>query len=302
MWKSQPYINTDKNLVREAPSFANINLLGKCNVNCFFCLGKDIEKELSPHYNLNEHFMQWGAPSADGKKAVLGNFQQFLNICKEDRIEKIYITGQNTDSLLYGVGGFLYELMDYLHQQGFKVGLRTNGYALDKHPILYDSINKCTLSVGYSVHSLNPMTTKMILGTNKVLNWADIFEKTTARKRVSVVVNRCNHLEFFELLHFLKNFDLSYVQARRISTDTRKSTLLPDMVAYEQLYTQVRNTFELKKTLWHDAEVYDIFGLDVVFWRTVKTSVNSYNYFTDGTISREYFVVEGYLKNRKVAI
>lgn len=31
-------------------------------------------------------------------------------------------------------------------------------------------------------------------------------------------------------------------------------------------------------------------------WRTVETSVNSINYFTDGTISDEYFIVEGYLK------
>jgi hypothetical protein len=31
---------------------------------------------------------------------------------------------------------------------------------------------------------------------------------------------------------------------------------------------------------------------------TVRTSVNNYNYFTDGTVSDEYFVIEGYLKNR----
>ena len=36
-----------KNREREAPSFANINLLGKCNIRCYFCLGRDIEAELA---------------------------------------------------------------------------------------------------------------------------------------------------------------------------------------------------------------------------------------------------------------
>jgi hypothetical protein len=43
----------------------------------------------------------------------------------------------------------------------------------------------------------------------------------------------------------------------------------------------------------------DIYGKQVNFWRTVETSVNSINYFTDGTISDNYFVVEGYVKNYK---
>lgn len=34
--------------------------------------------------------------------------------------------------------------------------------------------------------------------------------------------------------------------------------------------------------------------MEVVFWRTVKTTTNSFNYFTDGTFSKEYFIVEGY--------
>ena len=48
-----------------------------------------------------------------------------------------------------------------------------------------------------------------------------------------------------------------------------------------------------------DAICCNIYDKPVVFWRTIKTSVNSLNYFTDGTVSDEYFVVEGYLKNRK---
>jgi len=73
------------------------------------------------------------------------------------------------------------------------------------------------------------------------------------------------------------------------------------MIAYEEVYTQVRQIFDVKETLWSDADVFNIYGMDVCFWRTVKTSVNSFNYFTDGTVSQEYFVVEGYLKNRETS-
>ncbi len=91
---------------------------------------------------------------------------------------------------------------------------------------------------------------------------------------------------------------IQYIQIRRISTDTRLEYLSPDIVEYEKLYTEVSRIFPLKEKLWGDAEVYDIYGKDVIFWRTVKTSINSINYFTDGTISDMYFVVEGYLKNK----
>lgn len=51
-------VNNTKNRERDDFSFANINLLGKCNVDCFFCLGKDIENELSCHNQLKDFYQQ----------------------------------------------------------------------------------------------------------------------------------------------------------------------------------------------------------------------------------------------------
>jgi molybdenum cofactor biosynthesis enzyme MoaA len=173
--------------------------------------------------------------------------------------------------------------------------MRTNGYlALDK----LEEINKCELSVGYSVHSLSPVTNKMIMGRDDIPDWMNIISKTKT-PRVQVVLNRCNRYEFWDILKFISTFGshVRYVQIRRPSTDTRLNELTPDIVAYEEIYTQVSRIFPLRRRLWQDAEIYNIYGMDVCFWRTVKTSVNSMNYFTDGTISDEYFVVEGYLKH-----
>lgn len=49
-------VNNTKNWSRDAYTFANINLLGKCNIDRFFCLGKDIEAVFSKHNQLNDHF------------------------------------------------------------------------------------------------------------------------------------------------------------------------------------------------------------------------------------------------------
>ena len=94
---------------------------------------------------------------------------------------------------------------------------------------------------------------------------------------------------------------IKYVQVRRPSTDTRQQFLYPDVAAYERVYTQISHIFgPPPRKFVTDAEEYElkrIIDIPVVFWRTTKTSVNSMNYFTDGTISDNYFIVEGYLKN-----
>jgi molybdenum cofactor biosynthesis enzyme MoaA len=275
-------INNEKNRDRDPYSFANINLLGKCNAHCFFCLGLDIEKELEGQNQLCLHFDHWK------------NFGAFLIKCSARGIEKLYLTGQNTDSMLYPYLGSL--ILD-LHKAGFKVGLRTNGYAATPENIAL--ANQCELSTGYSIHSLSPVTTKMILGRKDMPEWERILT-TTERPRVSIVLSRCNEHEFWDVLRFIARFrNVRYVQVRRVSTDTRLELLAADMAAYERVYTEVNRIFgPPQRKFVADAEEYNIYGMPVVFWRTVKTSVNSLNYFTDGTISDLYFIVEGYLLNR----
>lgn len=276
-----------KNRNREKPTFANINLLGKCNVDCYFCLGKDIPELLNKHNQLSTPFNYWE------------NFRSFLEDCQKEGIKKIYLTGQNTDPLLYYDLG---NLIDFLQDDwGFKVGIRTNGYnAIGK----MDCIKKCKEEIGYSIHSINPITNKMMIGRRDIPDWNYIIPETVKAGmpvRVAVVITRCNYHEFGNLMRYLANFNLPYIQIRKVSSDTRRLSLAPDMDAYERLYTEISRMFPLKERLWEDAEVYDVFGANTCWWRTVKTSINSWNYFTDGTISKQYFIVEGYQNNYKKA-
>ncbi len=274
----------NKNRNRDEYMFANINLLGKCNANCYFCLGKDIPNLLNIHNQLHVHFSEWK------------NFEKFLKDCENRGIKKLYLTGQNTDALLYE---YFDELIDYIQDRGFELGIRTNGYLIEKH---LREIRKLKGGVGLSIHSLDSETNNKIMGRPDILDWERLIpaiKSDTNHIRVAVVINRYNKDQIMDIIKYLSKFDeIDYIQARRISTDTREDTLLEDVEIYENLYREVEKKFSIYDT-FYNAQRIRMFGKEVCWWRTVETTANSINYFTDGTISGNYFVVEGYLNNYK---
>lgn len=271
---------------RSPYSFANINLLGRCNVDCYFCLGKDLETQFAKFQTLKQHFFEWP------------NFSAFVAECKKLRIPQIYITGQNTDSLLYN---YLQQLIDYLKADGFFVGLRTNGLLAEKR---INVINQCSTcwgdAVSYSVHTLSSETQNRIMKVSHVPNWDKIIRSTKVPLRIAIVITRFNVAEFNELIKFLSQYDnVSYIQVRRICTDSRYDDLSQDMELFENLEKRVAQEHETCK-IFETAKSYKIHGKEVNFWRTVATTVNSLNYFTDGTLSDNYFVIEGYSDQNKI--
>lgn len=264
------------NTSRERPTFANINMLGKCNASCYFCLGRDIPELLSGRRDTAVHFRDWP------------RFGEFLDTLRRNDIRKVYLTGQNTDALLYK---YLRDLIDHMQSLGFSMGLRTNGLLADT-ALRMDAINAAKLETGYSIHSLDDEINLSIMGA-RCPDWDSIL-KNTERYRVSIVVCRKNVDEFYRLVRYIGSFGKAqHVQARRISTETRRVELLPDVQVYEELHDEVARRFELVRE-FYGAPIYDIDGTEVTFWRTVKSSIGSINYFTDGVISDDYFVVKGY--------
>lgn len=275
------FTKINKNRKREKFTFANINLLGTCNANCYFCLGKDITKELSGKNQLDTHFSKWK------------NFDKFIEMCKQEGIKKLYLTGQTADGLQYK---YLREIIDYLQEDGFAVGVRTNGrLALQK----MDCINAMKDEVAYSIHTLKPQVNEKIMGFRSIPNWDKIIPLSGDNVRISIVLCRYNIDEFDELIRYIANFDnVRYIQVRRISTDARFDLLKEDIELYEHFYQKFANEHtEDRISDFYLAQRYMLYGKEINFWRTVETSVNSLNYFTDGTCSDEYFIVEGYLKN-----
>jgi molybdenum cofactor biosynthesis enzyme MoaA len=272
----------EKNYERSDYSFANINLLGKCNLDCLFCLGKDLENEFSKHNQLNTPITK------------LKNLDGFLRLCVEKKVENIYITGQNTDPLLYLHLG---KLIDYLQEDWkFKVGLRTNAL-LAKQKI--DVINKCKEEVGYTLLTLNSETMKKITNRSFIPNFAYLFKNTKPPQRVATVFTKYNAEEIFDLIKFVSNYpQVRYFQIRRISTETRYESLKEHIELFDKFLLDVKSKFEQVGS-FELAPKFKIYGVETLFWKTVETSINSLNYFSNGVVSDEYFIIEGYKKNVK---
>ena len=266
----------EKRRERMAPTFANINLLGRCNYDCYFCLGKDIP-EIVGQSQLQDHFDRWA------------NFPAFIDRCRELAIPNIYITGQNTDALLYG---HLPSLIHRLKQYGFRVGIRTNGLlALSQ----MDTLNSCTASVGLSFLSYRRKARAKIAGKGNGPDFSAILRQMRPDSaRIAIVVNRFNVGEVaLAIRRFSKYPAVKYIQVRRIATDTRKPELTEDAEIYEQFFGEFSRKHSQVGS-FYGAEVFRPFGKYVCFWRTIKTNIGSINYFTDGTISESYFIVDGY--------
>lgn len=186
----------DKNRVRSAPTFMNINLLGPCNADCYFCLGRDLAKKYFEHNQLSIHYSHWK------------NFEMAMYETQKAMIHRVYVTGQTTDSLAYQ---HIEGLVQYLKRLGTftRVGLRTNGLLAVER---MHTINLCD-SVGYSIHMLKPEVNRKIMGVDYIPPWESILNDTKCpRIRVSIVVGRYNVEEVYSILDFLSGFpQLRYV-------------------------------------------------------------------------------------------
>jgi molybdenum cofactor biosynthesis enzyme MoaA len=274
----------DKNYVRKHPTFANINLFGVCNINCYFCLGQDLPQYFGQKSYDNIHYSEWE------------NFDRFLLFCQEHGINNLYLTGQNTDPHLYQ---HLVELIKFLQDDmGFNVGIRTNGFGAIANLDLY---NSCRSTIGYSAMSLDYNIHNKITGVYDIPDWRYIIPRTK-RCRVSIVINRYNFIETMKMIEFFAQFqNVKYIQLRRVSTDTRQEELALDAEIFEHVYQSCLTNFKHQfKKDFYGAPVLNLFGKEITFWRTVKTDINSFNYYTDGVFTDEYFIVEGYLKAKKI--
>ena len=271
----------DKNRSRNLPTFANINLLGKCNADCFFCLGKDISWSEEHGSLISSHFSEWP------------HFQEFLVRCKHYAIVLMYVTGQTADPLQYAFLEPLIRSLQNVH--GFRVGLRTNGIAW--HPGC-SSIMECRRRIGYTINTLCPDRQEMICGVRNLPDWSRILDESPPC-RVSVVVCTHNHDEIEDIISFCSTYrSVQYVQLRRISTDHRTEELKDHARSHDELSERLLNKYGEHGKLWGNSEVMTINGLQVVLWRTTQTTISSINYFIDGTISDNYFIVEGYERER----
>lgn len=260
--------------------YGEILFLGKCNCNCYYCLKQEMNKLKKDKENqLNTHFLEWE------------NFDKFLKINSENKIDKIYLSSVETDPMLYK---YLLELIKYIKDKGFKVGIRTNGYcAIEK----IDCLNECNEEISFSINSLNPKTNYDISGVKKIPDWEKIFEELSKRNkkcRVSIVVNRYNFNEIKDILNKLNKYEcIDYIQLRKVYKYYIKS--MEDENAFESVSNWIKTNANYLDN-YFESSIYKYKNLKISLWENVfsKESIESINYFTNGLISTCNLLIPAY--------
>lgn len=257
--------------------YGEILFVGKCNLQCFYCLGHEMHESTKCN-TLSTHFSLWP------------NFGKWLVDLHMNNVKTIYLSSTNSEPLLYV---HLSELIDFLQDDGFNVGIRTNG-SLDT-----TVCSKCKEEVSLSLQSLNYDTFEKITNVMLSFDFLENLRKIQSDNlRVSIVVNRYNYTEIFDMLDKLKDFNLRYVQLRQCYK-YYETDIQPDIDAFRNVVEKLKS-YPVKGN-FNESVIYDVNGLAVSVWETVfkKSSISSSNYWTNGVITNNNLLVEGYEDERK---
>lgn len=261
--------------------YGEILFLGPCNLRCYYCISSEmtiLQQEKENH--LQSHFKDWK------------NFDLFIQQCKARRIDTVYLSSVTTDPMLYT---YLTELIIYLKEQGFKVGIRTNGYFVIQK---MKDILQCDGGISLSVNSLVSHTSKLISQESSMPDWSTIlttFRNSDKLCRVSIVVNQYNYTEISDILDYLLHFAdvIKYVQLRRVYRYYTEDGV--ENAAYADTVDWVNSNCKLVGS-FHESKIFEYKGLQLSLWDNVfkKESIQSINYFTNGIISTNNLLIPAY--------
>jgi len=260
--------------------YGEILFLGGCNLNCYYCLQHEMRKLKKEQENqLNIHFNKWN------------NFEKFIEICKKEKINKIFLSSTSSEPTLYV---YLQELIIKLKKEGFKVGLRSNGYFAIEN---IDAILECDEEISFSVNSLKSKTNYKICGVEKIPDWDKLLSIISNNKkscRISVVVNRFNVNEITQILDFFNKYTcIEYIQLRKVYKYKHRK-LLEDL-AFNKIKKWVIKNCKLIGN-YFESPIYQYNNIKISLWETVfkKESISSINYFTNGLLSNSTLLIPAY--------
>jgi pyruvate-formate lyase-activating enzyme len=244
---------------RPAPhyEFGNILFAGPCNQKCPFCIGAQIDPNLSPN-NL--------------KKWPLENLDAFITQMKETKTKKLIMTGTVTDPQLYKHEE---QLIQHMREQlpGIHISLHTNGLlALPKMKV-FNMYDNCTLSI----NSFNPETFAKLHGVKTMPNLPEIIKQSKIPIKLSCVVTEDNRYEIDDYLKRAAELGIKRVAIRHLFNNKQSWRL------FENLTPQ---------KMFCNNPVYNIHGMEVTYWHFDHTSGESLNLFADGTLSGHYLLAK----------
>lgn len=177
--------------------YANILFTGKCNLNCFECIGKNP--------------LLKGLP-VNTSVFPLVNIDKLIEEVNKCNIPDLAFTGTNVDPQLYN---FERELMGYLRERirgRTKLSLHTNGLrALDKLDV-FNSYDKASISFA----SFNPESYYKITGSRKMPDIEKIIRCSKVPLKFSMIITPFNKNEIPEYLNKVGDLGVKRVVIRKL--------------------------------------------------------------------------------------
>lgn len=243
--------------------FGNIHLSGPCNRACYFCIGQHM-MALDPINNLD----RW----------PLKNMREFLGNCLGEGISEINVTGSNTDPLLYKHTRRLKDMLEYVFEGRLVFGVRTNGTLILSKQDVWRMYDKASITF----QSFDPIVYKKMMGHGEPPDLGQILEISGDKPiKINIVLGPENTVggDLYETLAKLASFGVKTVNLRE---------------PYGQPH--VGDPFGwLEPDRWtHGMPVYDVMGVEAVYWDVHYVEVESVNLYANGVVSTNYPVTLGH--------
>ena len=253
--------------------YANIHFSGKCNRNCYFCIGQFME-DLDSENNLN--------------LKNLTNIDKFIEECKKKNITEIALTGTNTDPLLYKHISYLKQyLQNKMEVKKFRV--TTNGVKILNN--LNDWL--CFDSASISFASFNKDINYKMMGGD-VIDIEKIYNVTPFDFKINIVLSsyNCND-DLIETIQKLNKIGIKKINLREPYGQPNMQNVL------YQLFDKHNIVWDTEKSILGN-KIANINGTQVCYWDVHYTEVQSINLYASGRISYDYCITLGHSDNGKV--
>jgi organic radical activating enzyme len=246
--------------------FGNIHLSGRCNRNCYFCIGQHM-----PGQDMNNNLGTY----------PLINIDKFMKNCQEYNVKEINITGTNTDPLLYK---HITKLNDYLRENisGLIFGIRTNGILAKARENELKLFDKMSLSIT----SLDPIIYKKTMGIGFPPN--------------VLFIMKMKDPQYIKINTVLCPETTENSSKDLITTIDKLNKYGAKIINLREPYGQPHIGDPLSKIGWKSHNnlfgmpVYDYNGTKVTYWDVHYVEVKSVNLYADGHISKDYAVTKGH--------
>jgi len=239
--------------------FGNIHLSGPCNRACYFCIG--------------QHMMALDAENNLGEWPLKG-IDSFVEECILAGVTEIYVTGTNTDPLMYQHTA---ELKEYLLRRipELVFGIRTNG-AMHTSP-KFEHYDKGSITIC----SLNPEIHTKMMGKGSPADLEYIVKKWGNKFKVNIVLGPEQDMaDICQTLMKCMALGIKSVNLREPYGQPHVGNPLRDYIQTGEVYGM---------------PVYSMVNdMNVVYWDVHYCEVESINLYANGRISHDYPISRGH--------